>query len=336
MPDAIKQDGSGDYTTIQGWADAVAAGTAFDGVGEIQDSNAYDEDVSISSNGGGYSEIRLTVAAANRHDGTAGSGARIVRSGASAGQVVQLDIESTLEWLEVDGADQGADTLVSLNDDSFQGCVVQDCVIHGISFTGGANCRGLTTTSNGEDRIYRCVVYDIKRPTTNRNAVAIADDGASSRARTFLGNTVDNVVHNAGSARAISFNDESNRTIRNNVATRSDGNAFATSTSNVVANNNASDDATAPGTSSLTSITPGDQYTSLTGGSEDYHLKSGADCIDAGADLGATANIDIDGRDVDAEGDTWDIGADEFVDSGGASVGQVNVFNSGVFGSVFR
>jgi hypothetical protein len=57
-------------------------------------------------------------------------------------------------------------------------------------------------------------------------------------------------------------------------------------------------------------------FTNVTGGSEDLHLVSGSDLIDAGTDLGTTptgVNIDIDGRDRDAEGDTWDIGADEFV-----------------------
>ena len=60
---------------------------------------------------------------------------------------------------------------------------------------------------------------------------------------------------------------------------------------------------------------------STTGGSEDLHLKAGADAIDAGTDLGTTptgVNYDIDGRDRDAEGDVWDIGADEYVAVGGA------------------
>ena len=72
---------------------------------------------------------------------------------------------------------------------------------------------------------------------------------------------------------------------------------------------------------------------SVGGGSIDLKLKAGAAAIGAGADLGtgyydstsgftlATSaygtalNIDIDGRDRDAEGDDWDIGADQFVAS---------------------
>ena len=48
--------------------------------------------------------------------------------------------------------------------------------------------------------------------------------------------------------------------------------------------------------------------------SDDFHLAStDTKLIDRGADLGTEANVDIDGRDRDSEGDTWDIGADEFV-----------------------
>jgi len=81
-------------------------------------------------------------------------------------------------------------------------------------------------------------------------------------------------------------------------------------------------DATADGTGSLTNKTSANQFVSTVGGSEDLHLKAGADAIDAGTDLVTTptgVNIDIDGRDRDAEGDTWDIGAHEYVSAGGVT-----------------
>jgi hypothetical protein len=73
-------------------------------------------------------------------------------------------------------------------------------------------------------------------------------------------------------------------------------------------------DADIPGGSSQTSSAAA-EFVSVTGGSEDFHLKCCQKAADNGTDLGTTAdaNIDIDGRDVDAEGDTWDIGAHEFV-----------------------
>ncbi len=44
--------------------------------------------------------------------------------------------------------------------------------------------------------------------------------------------------------------------------------------------------------------------------------------MDAGADLGTNqeSNYDIDGRDRDAQGDTWDMGADEFVEDDSPAV----------------
>ena len=55
------------------------------------------------------------------------------------------------------------------------------------------------------------------------------------------------------------------------------------------------------------------QFVSIVIGSEDLHLKNGADAVDTGQNLGTTKefNIDIDGDDRDALGDDWDIGADQ-------------------------
>jgi hypothetical protein len=73
----------------------------------------------------------------------------------------------------------------------------------------------------------------------------------------------------------------------------------------------------AAGVNSLVSKTSTNQFVSIVSGSEDLHLKAGADAIGAGVDLGTTpagVEVDIDGRDRDAEGDTWSIGADQFVE----------------------
>jgi hypothetical protein len=86
-----------------------------------------------------------------------------------------------------------------------------------------------------------------------------------------------------------------------------------------------SEDATATGTGSLTSKTYADQFESTTEGSEDFHLKTGADAIDAGVDLSdpSGVEIDIDGTTRTAEGATWDMGADEYVVTGWVSGGEV-------------
>jgi hypothetical protein len=101
-----------------------------------------------------------------------------------------------------------------------------------------------------------------------------------------------------------------------------------------VRSHNLSSDATADGTGSLTSKSASNQFVSTVGGSEDLHLKAGADAIDAGTDLGTTptgVNFDIDNRDRDALGDTWDIGADEYVAiAGGLFVGGLALMGVGI------
>jgi hypothetical protein len=71
----------------------------------------------------------------------------------------------------------------------------------------------------------------------------------------------------------------------------------------------------APGANSIHNITPADEFVSLTAGSEDFHLKSTSNLIDKGYNYGSPYNVDIDGATVSG---TWDIGADEYVATGGS------------------
>ncbi len=74
-----------------------------------------------------------------------------------------------------------------------------------------------------------------------------------------------------------------------------------------LSSNNLSSDASAPGLSPLTGRFAQDQFVSITPGSEDFHLKPGADAIGAGVDrsLRFTKDIDLITRTL-----PWDIGAD--------------------------
>jgi len=72
---------------------------------------------------------------------------------------------------------------------------------------------------------------------------------------------------------------------------------------------NMASDTTAPGGNSLQSKVASNQFVSITGGSENLHLKTGADAIDNGTDLSGIFNDDIDG---DIRTGNWDIGADQF------------------------
>ena len=88
---------------------------------------------------------------------------------------------------------------------------------------------------------------------------------------------------------------------------------------NVASDHNASEDTTAPGTNSNTSISLVNLYVNAAG--HDYHLHASAttDVRDAGSDQSATFDDDIDGDLFD----TWDIGMDE---NSPAGAGPVDVF----------
>lgn len=78
---------------------------------------------------------------------------------------------------------------------------------------------------------------------------------------------------------------------------------------------NISSDGTAPGTGSLTNIDPYDLFWDYDNG--DFSPKSGSPLIDAGTDLSASMDsLDIIGTER-PQGDYWDIGAFEYVVSGG-------------------
>jgi hypothetical protein len=75
----------------------------------------------------------------------------------------------------------------------------------------------------------------------------------------------------------------------------------------------------ATGTAGLQGLVAGTEFVDVTPGSEDLKLKAGATSIDKGTDLGTSpsgVNFDILDRDRDAQGDTWDLGAHEYVSLG--------------------
>lgn len=67
-------------------------------------------------------------------------------------------------------------------------------------------------------------------------------------------------------------------------------------------------------------------------GDLEHHLKHLKAAIDKGSDLGDGAwDTDIDNRDRHTEGDTWDVGADEYV---AAAAGVIKTYNGLAWASV--
>lgn len=315
-----------DYSTVTAWEADLDVGAIYasgdTALGEMYN-QTFDEAVTINGGGTiGLVGIILRGASGQRHSGIMGTGARFVQSSAKAITLTtNLTNGITLSWL---GFDFGNFSLTN-------------------SITSGA-----TSTTN-EMKIWNNIIYNAAGPGGTGTVVNIPSNkvafvrnmilncaGASgsgiyrgfappgSRIMNQSNNTVYNITK-AGTGNCYGFGglDNAVYTAQNNVGCSNGGSTSGTkkdfeisSPASAVMDHNLSSDTSATGTGSLTSKTAGNQFVSTTGGSEDLHLKSGADAINAGTDLVTTptnVNIDIDGRDVDAQGDVWDMGADEYV-----------------------
>ena len=318
-----------DFSTMTSWEAELDNGALFsagdDAVGECYNDSAFDEDVTINGGGTlGLNSVTLTVASGERHDGTAGSGARVV---ASTGRQLNLrppagfDEKYIVEWLEWDQNGQ-SEASVSTSGASF-GSVpsIRNMLVH--DQDGGAAFNGFVAASSRDIRIANCVFYNNSRASgsTVRGLYLDAD-----RASGGLFNTTVYNVENTSTGGCIGvtcLTNSTNTKVKNTICidTSAGGSTSDFSFgSNADHDYNLSSDSTADGTNSITSGTASNLFVSTVAGSEDLHLKTGADAIDAGVDLGTTPSgveVDINGRDRDSNGDTWDIGAHEFVSAGG-------------------
>jgi hypothetical protein len=329
---------SRDYSTITLWEadldDGTIYGAGANAVGECYNDSAFDESVTINGGGtAGLSSVTLTVAETERHDGTAGSGARNVSSShrkiSFLNPTCQVNELSWLEWDDNGGTLSTNDALVDLNTSNGPTVDLRSLILHGAISTHVYSHQLVRIRNRTESRLANLIVYDLENTSGSvYNKTVGISLGAPYDPQEVYNCTVHNMRATGGSASAGSggvgfgFADDKEYSIRNCIATdctaSGGGIALCFQQSTVIAatlSNNLSSDATASGTGSLTNKTSANQFVSTVGGSEDLHLKSGADAIDAGVDLGAASGVqyDINGRDRDAEGDTWDIGAHEFV-----------------------
>lgn len=331
MADVDKTIGtaSRDYSTFTLHEAAIGSGAG--GAGDNVNGFAYADSVfieDITYNDTTPDTINIKAAAGEEHDGTAGTG--VVIQGLVS---VSTTKPFTFEILEIDGNGESDNRhyLVLAQNTTSVVSFINRMIIHGSEHNNIGSMFAGVLCNIGGHRITNNFVYDITNGTPGSGRLVAGIANAGSQDRETLNNTVFNtVVSNDGSAYSYSFNDDSDFTLTNNIGCDPDVQGTPTveavfqqsSPSNATVSYNLSSDATASGTGSLTNKSASNQFVSIVGGSEDLHLKSGADAIDAGTDLGTTpvgVNIDIDGRDRDAEGDTWDMGAHEFVSVGPAA-----------------
>jgi hypothetical protein len=167
-------------------------------------------------------------------------------------------------------------------------CIVRDAGANNL-FTSGLYCI---------NELWNCIFYN----NTGTNCAVLPETGATV-------NVYNCTAHNIGYLAYIIGNGTIN--VYNCWASNCGTQGYSIN----AGGNNAGDDATADdvGSNNLINKSEADQFVSVTGGSEDFHLKAGADCINAGVDESAVFTTDIDGTTRPTGAGTWDIGADEYV-----------------------
>lgn len=297
---------SRDYSTVTAWEADWDNGALY-ASGDTARGLMYADSVFSSEyvefNGGatvGLASKQLLAADGERHDGTAGTGVQM------ASTTLRVDTAPMIiDGIEINGSSSSFQGMIAARGNSTNGLIVTRCLVHG---GGASNVSGMILRDARRLDVLNTIVY-------GGSSKGVSLGGGFGRyARASNVTVYDCTI-------GIASNDATGVIVSNVISTGNSVADYAVAAPvNADYQYNLSSDATASGTGSLTSKTAANQFVSIVGGSEDLHLKTGADAIDAGTDLGTTptgVNIDIDGRDRDLQGDTWDMGADEYVAAGG-------------------
>jgi hypothetical protein len=324
------------YDTVASWEAALDNSPLYrsgdHAVGEMYNDSAFSGGFTINGGGTvGLASKTLRPASGHGHDGTTGSGVRIVSS--ATGQFYNINTTNvTIEDIEFDFngyGGNGAIFSVTSGSTTADPVILRRLIFHNYAHSvNTTSFNYVLRFDGGYGVIENSLFYDLTLTNTSSGgfyAVHLANSTASQIARNI---TVYDVVRDSGSGFVVGIGGANFTEVKNSFAggiggTTSGGkSAFAYGTTGTtLKTNNASDDASADdeGSNHLIDLVAADQFVSITGGSENFSLKAGADLIDVGTDLGANADTDITGYDRDAGGGTWDIGAYEFVGASNTS-----------------
>ena len=266
-------------------------------------------DVEISED---FAVSGITTDSTNRVTITYDTGAKttgISRDAGGSGITIKGNavgvIRSSVQHLTIDGIDLAVSSnnpLVTLTNIVYQAgndTLIKNCILRGITSSSSSYLISASKSSLNF-RMENCIGYSGRRFIDTRNSASAEISYCT-------------VLLQADNLGIVS---DSELTCKNTYVGRVSGSAedFWTAGASPSGNNNASSDtsSTTDYTSSITSKAPGDQFVSVTTGSEDFTLKSGSDLEAAGAVLSITTDIIGTARD----GTTPDIGAFEFVAAG--------------------
>lgn len=241
----------------------------------------------------------LTVPSSQRHNGTAGTGVKIDLGGGDAfGFVIRVsDPYTRIEGLEIANYTSNAQSSAGISVLDTTNVLIDGVLIH--DWTRGAQPD------------FGIHIYDTGPGASGTVRNSIIYDGTDSGIYAYTTATVNvynTTIYNVANE---GLHRSAGTVVARNTICMNNGTDFS---GTLTQSYNMSSDATASGTGSLTSKTASTQFVSLTGGSENFHLKIGADARGAGTDLsGSGVTADIDG-DLRPQEGSWDMGADEYLD----------------------
>ena len=313
--------GGKDYSSLSTWESATDNNLVTAAQGETLEvyGGPHNDTVSMSGATCNASYFRvIRPAAGNFHDGTPSVGAKllvtsaadIVRIAEDYSQVQDLVLSyniNTSSNFEIVKLDDGADQNAAI------GCIADDPQNAG---SGLIRCFESQALTGDEQFFINCIAIGNSKV---REGFELGDPGTLYA---YNCNSIDSGGHG--------FEEDSGSIVcKNCLSTGSVNNDFHDITGGL---NNASGDATAPGTSNRINQT----FTFVNAAGDDYHLAAG----DAGAKgygINLTADIDY-GFDDDIDFDTrsapWDIGFDQVAAAGPANLGKINTILKANLGKI--
>jgi len=272
--------------------------------------------------------INIYTTATARHHGVWSTSYYNLTRSSDGGQIINIGADYIyITGLQISNTTTGSSNYTCGVYLAASNCNIQKCIIKSAATGGtlsGTFCGNLDG-GNGNFLINSVIIatssyaFQIVEPYNNATCISVLNC-------IFIGNTAGNVINGYYGSSAYKW------TFKNCYVSNVGAGAAYTTTGIQMTTCAADDTTGTPDT--LDSIAYSTStFTSVTGGSEDFHLVAGSALIDVGTDLSATFTDDIDG--VTRAG-TWDIGADEYVAAGGSAVASRNAFGNGIGNGISR
>lgn len=246
----------------------------------------------------------ITVHSSDRHSGTSASGFRIVVGVNPAVPITINESNAIVEWMVILNVGQSSAAnrrCVAISTAAISNIFVRN-IIGSVDNAGSGNGIGFNgANTTGTIYVLNSIIYNCK-------TTGITSSGLGG-SRLYINCTVYSSV--------VGFSDGNGTGTCQNCL--SIGNSTADYSVDTVTKSGSSDTTGSTGLQELVAAT---EFVDPTGSPPNFHLNAGATSVNAGDDYGTTpagVQFDIDGRDRDAAGDVWDLGADEFVAAAGAA-----------------